>query len=807
MSLSLRKVSAELSRQLAVALLYFGAALVGLRVVAIAGQVSPVWLPTGVALWAFARFGFRALPGLFFGSCAAALTSGAPLAFCVTISAGNVLEGVVAVELWRRLFGLRPELDRVEDVAALVLSAVVSPFLASAVGTAAMIGFGLAPASMWGEVAWVWWLGDAMGAIVVAPLLLTFAWRGVKLQLRPKRLFEVLALTSVLAVSAVVVFGGLIPHQKTLYTQAFLLFPPAAWAALRFGPRGTALATFVISMLALAGTAFGQGPFAYQDVVRGVVVLQLFMAMLVITSQLLAAAFAERKRANSESELLAHAVHHTREGVLIVTLVGPEARILYANAGFSRLTGRDVSSLVGEAPWVCDADQSTVAPRHALLEALVDGGSYLSEWILARADGKRVHTELLVSPIPHGDDGTARFVFVYRDIGERKRFQAQLVLSERMASVGMVAASVGHEINNPLGFVLLNLQMLERELSALKVDPAQTRRSRELLDDTLYGTQRVRDIVRSLRVLSRDSQGDRARVDVNELLELTLGLTRHELRTRGQLEKSFGPVPPVWANEARLGQVVLNLVVNAIQALPETGDKAKQRVTVRTSTTADGLAAIEVADNGVGIPPELSSRIFEPFFTTKPAGVGTGLGLFICRQIVEEHGGSIDVHSEPGVGTTFRVLLPPARSEAADAPRTVSGELPRASSKRTVLIVDDEARLAASMRLLLQPTHAVEVCTDSQRALERLSSGGVFDVVLCDLHMPGLSGIDLWRRLRATRPEVADRMLFVSGATYADDAPELAGELKDRMLEKPVHPDVLLAALDRVVSSGRRPAA
>jgi CheY-like chemotaxis protein len=250
--------------------------------------------------------------------------------------------------------------------------------------------------------------------------------------------------------------------------------------------------------------------------------------------------------------------------------------------------------------------------------------------------------------------------------------------------------------------------------------------------------------------------------------------------------------------------VLLNLLVNAVQALPE-GGAEHHEVRVRTGTDGSGRALVEVSDTGCGIAPHVLPRIFDPFFTTKERGEGTGLGLALCQQIVKDHGGELRVRSEVGQGTTFSVLLP-AASEAA--PRAASGRAfayagtpcggaPAEDARRgRILIIDDEPRLAQSMRLLLEPTHDVVATTRGSEALALVSSGQCFDVVLCDLQMPETSGMDVYARLSASAPELARRLVFLSGGAYTPAAREFIRSVPNRVLEKPVRPEVLLAAID-----------
>ena len=236
------------------------------------------------------------------------------------------------------------------------------------------------------------------------------------------------------------------------------------------------------------------------------------------------------------------------------------------------------------------------------------------------------------------------------------------MLSDRLASVGTLAAGIAHEINNPLACVVANLELMAEELRALAIGHPASRWQdlEQMTREARDGAERVKHIVLGLRAFSRVDTDNRVVLDVRKVLDLAIELTGSELRHRARLVKDYQELPPIEADEGRLGQVFVNLLVNATQALPE-GQADRHEIRVATTTAPDGRALIEIQDSGPGIPGELLSRIFDPFFTTKPIGVGTGLGLSICHSLVTALAGEITVASTPGAGATFRVYLPAAR--------------------------------------------------------------------------------------------------------------------------------------------------
>jgi PAS domain S-box-containing protein len=299
-----------------------------------------------------------------------------------------------------------------------------------------------------------------------------------------------------------------------------------------------------------------------------------------------------------------------------------------------------------------DAVQQTVD------RTLRERGASEMEHRVVRADGqvRWVHSSGKV--LMDGSGQPIKMVGTCRDVSEHKQMQAKLVVAERMASLGTLAGGVAHEINNPLSYVLSNLRFVSGELADPDFLPPGERlaEAKQVLGEAIQGADRVRRIVEDLRVFARPRE-QVGPVDVRRVFELAIKIAAGQIRHRARLVKDYADLPPVQADESRLSQVVLNLLVNAAQAIPE-GRPSENEIRLVTRRHAADRVAIEVSDTGCGIPPELKDRIFEPFFTTKQVGVGTGLGLSICHGIVRSMGGEITVESEMGKGSTFRVLLP-----------------------------------------------------------------------------------------------------------------------------------------------------
>lgn len=296
----------------------------------------------------------------------------------------------------------------------------------------------------------------------------------------------------------------------------------------------------------------------------------------------------------------------------------------------------------------------------------------------------------------------------------------------------------------------------------------------------------MRDIVRDLKLFSRADEDDRIAVDVERVLESSQRMAWNEIRHRARLVKDFAPVPPDFANESRLGQVFLNLIVNAAQAIPE-GRAESNRIRIGTSLGPGGRVVVEVTDTGSGMPPDVLKRLFAPFFTTKPVGVGTGLGLSICHRIVTALGGEIRAESTLGQGSTFRVFLPPADLAKSSTPTPPTAPA-RTVRRGRVLVIDDEASVGSAIRRVLGSEHEVIVTNRGGDAIARLGTGERFDVILCDLMMPEMTGMDVHAALVDQWPEQADRMIFLTGGAFTVLAREFLARVPSLRIDKPSTP-------------------
>lgn len=411
--------------------------------------------------------------------------------------------------------------------------------------------------------------------------------------------------------------------------------------------------------------------------------------------------------------------------------------------------------------------------------------------LLARS-GEAIPVEVTGVPFP-SPEVTATLALVH-DIRARKRHEAELAAAERMASLGRLAATVGHEINNPLTYVLGGLELLEADLARL----GDARPLLARLVEVREGVMRVRDIVGDLKVLSIADTGPVAAVDLHRVLDVAVATAAHEIDHRARLVRDYGTIPAVAGTEGRLTQVFVNLLVNAAQAIPD-GAVADHEIRIVTRAAGDEVT-IEVLDTGHGLAVDEMPHLFEPFYSTRH-GTGTGLGLAIAHRLVRSFGGTITAAPRVPRGASLVVRLP-ARATGADPGATVRVPAPAADADRRlrVLFVDDEPLICSVASRVLED-HDVTTRTSGRTAIEAIETAArPFDAIVCDLQMPDLGGIDVYEWVAKHRPELVRRIGFMSGGVFTPRARAFVGERARPLLDKPFEMDALVGLVGELAA-------
>jgi len=492
----------------------------------------------------------------------------------------------------------------------------------------------------------------------------------------------------------------------------------------------------------------------------------------------------ERKRA--EQELRRQAMMFESlcvyDGVVTSDLSG---RIIDWNLTAERMFGLPKHEVLGRTLGSVLRPEEPDVLTSAILRTLKTDGRWIGEISFKRKDGNSCFSEAVAVPLRDTEGRPIASIMVHRDITERRRLQAQLLLADRLASVGTLASGIAHEVNNPLAFICLNMDFLEKSLEKLAgAAPVETlEQVSQVIKETKVGANRIATIVRDLKTFSRGGEQEHlGPVDVRPVVELACKMADNVIRHRAKLVTDFEHVPLVDANEGRLGQVFLNLLLNAAQAIPD-GRASENEIRVSIRREGAGRVLVEVRDSGVGMTKDVLSRIFDPFFTTKPVGVGTGLGLSICHGIAEAMGGKISVESEPGKGSVFRVSLRALTRK--DEPKPSPRQSTASTARARVLVVDDEPNVTAALQRTLME-HEVVTVNRAQDALALLHDGRRFDVILCDVMMPEMTGMELHAELMNKLPQEASKLVFMTGGAFSATATSFLAEVPNAKLAKPL---------------------
>jgi PAS domain S-box-containing protein len=500
------------------------------------------------------------------------------------------------------------------------------------------------------------------------------------------------------------------------------------------------------------------------------------------------------RQARERERQLSTALQSVTDAVLGVDLAG---RITFMNPAAEALTGTSAAEAVGKrASDVMQGEGSdasdTASDEPPMSQAMRElrrveakGGSLLNA-----ATGARHATHGSAAPVLDAGQPIGA-VMVLRDVTQQERVQRQLEFADRLASLGTMAAGVAHEVNNPLSVVLANVTILcddiedhraDLERRSITYDAQRLQQMLSSLGDVRSAADRIRRIMLDLLAFSRRERPDTGFADVRRCVEWATRTTSHEFKNRARVSSNVGQLPNVAGDDARLVQVLVNLLINAAHAI-EPGHTDENRVSVDAGTREDGWVQLEVSDTGSGIPPEILGRIFEPFFTTKGVEKGTGLGLSICHGIVTSFGGKLEVASELGKGTRFTISLPPAQPSPKPAPPPAA-EREKPLAQARVLVIDDEPQVLRFMQRVLRE-HSVTCFEDAREALSLIDRGEPFDVVLSDLMMPSMTGMAFYEALLERQPELAKRVVFLSGGATLPNVDAFLRAVSNPRMDKP----------------------
>jgi two-component system, NtrC family, sensor kinase len=623
-----------------IAAVYYGAGKLGIMIALPIppGNISALWPPSGIAWAANWCFGYRFWPAILLADMAISLPGLFETSQDLTNAIGTavvsascvVFEAIGGTVVLRRRVGDFYLFERSENVVEFILIALLCTAISALFGVSTTCLSGIADWANFGYFWYTWWIGNAIGVLVFTPLILT--WREyLQHQVKLRQLIEGFLFLGVLLIAGRIAFG-------LGYPVEYLFIPCLVLANFRFGLLGGTTGVAIVTTLAIYGTIKGVGSFVQPSLNESLILLQSFMGSAAVTTLLLGAAIAERKA----SQLALAQVNQQLEDRV-------EERTAALQQANCQLT-------------------SEIAERKEIEAAMRHSEAALKE-----------QTQELQATLQ-----------------QLKQTQSHLIQTEKMSSIGQLVAGVAHEINNPVNFIHGNLSYLDQYTSGLlellelyqasNIEPLPTIQEKleeldleflsadisKILQSMRIGTERIRDIVLSLRNFSRLDESEFKKADIHAGIDSTLTILQHRLRATSnrpeiQIVKNYEKLPSIECCPGQLNQVFMNIISNGIDAIEES-DRQKcpkadltqtGEISITTEVIEGDRIKIRVADNGIGISETIQSRLFDPFFTTKPVGKGTGLGLAVAHQIiVEKHRGTIEVNSRLGAGTEFAIALP-----------------------------------------------------------------------------------------------------------------------------------------------------
>lgn len=766
------------------------------------GPVAGFWLPGGISLAVVLRFEPRRWPLLIIacgvGTFAFDLILNKPLPVCLGFAAADCVETLSGAWLARRMLGPAITLTRLSHLMALAVIALGSSVLGATIGAATVAAAYAAPFA----AAWqTWWIAELLGVLVAMPLVLAALpdeESQSKNKLSPARMLEGAGMLLTVAVASQLIFGASPDALPLPYVPLVILM----WPAIRFGWRGVALAEFVLTMIAVANTKFGNGPFAESRFLlpQRVFLLQSLLSVSSVSFLALTAIIDERKRV--EEKLLA--AREEWEQCFnampdIVCIVDPAGRIQRCNRAMRQRFEAVHGNVVGldHAQVFCGAAAPDSKPPWS---SVIAGGAPIE--IETKLPALPGHYLVAGYPLTHSHGSQWGTVVIVRDITERMKLEEQLRQSQKMDAVGQLAGGVAHDFNNLLTVII---GYVENSLDpAIAVDG----NVRYNLSQIRIAADRAAGLTRQLLAFSRHAVLEPQVMDLNVVISESEKMLRRMIGE--DVELSVVPDPTISrikADAGQIGQLLLNLAINARDAMPRGG-----KLTIATGSIelGDAFAKLQpdakpgnyvmlsVSDNGCGMTPEIKARIFEPFFTTKGLGSGTGLGLAVVHGIIRQSGGEIEVFSEPGAGSTFKVYFPAVQSEAQAASDRNGSKESRRGSERVLLVEDEDAVRNIAELALRSHGYTVLAAACGKDALRIAEEHeGKFSLLLTDVVMPGMSGRQLSDTLRARHPAL--KVLFMSG--YTTDAAVQYGILEGEanLLQKPFTPSVLAARVREVI--------
>lgn len=736
---------------------YIASAKLGLTLAFVAEQVTVVWPPTGIALAVVLLLGYRIWPFIALGAFIANITTNTPVITSLGIATGNTLEALAGAFLLNRFVGIRPSLDRFRDVFGLLLyGAVLSTMVSATIGTVSLCLTDLQPWHNFGALWSTWFLGDAMGNVVFAPLVMTLFSGAAREQIR-RRLTEFIALVALLIGVGMLVFGGIGILDPRFPAPDYAFLPVLIWAALRLGILATAFSIFVSSTMAVLGTVKGFGPFSSGSVAENLISVELYMFVAAVTGLIIAVAKTERDKAEAS-------LHRSEQRYRSLVLASAQVVWRTNAAGevtedlptWRTFTGQAQEDMMGLG-WAKklhpdDLEQVTTVWH----QSLATGTPNENEFRVMAGNGEYRYVHARAVPVFESDGTVREWIGTLSDVTARKLAEQEVDEASRRKDEFL--AMLAHELRNPLAPIRSAVEVIRsssgnvtRIAGMCDMMVRQIHHMGRLLDDLLDVSRITRGTI----------QLDRQSTDLRILLERCLEpaqMLAEKKAVRVTTRTAAGPVA-IRVDVTRMEQVISNLLNNAMKFTPSGG-----QITITVEREAE-WAVLRVQDTGRGISADFLPKVFDLFTqadrTLARSEGGLGIGLTLVRDLVRMHHGVVEARSDgPGRGSEFVVKLPMMTAGPSESTvETLSRRAVRGN--RRILIIEDNVdsaqALAAMLQLLGYESHVAYDGVEGLQSFSEVDPG----VVLVDIGLPRMNGYEVAQRLRAGNPQL--KLIAVTG--------------------------------------------
>jgi len=470
-------------------------------------------------------------------------------------------------------------------------------------------------------------------------------------------------------------------------------------------------------------------------------------------------------------------------------------KMLYISPAYEEIWGQSIELLYSNPSlWMESVVEEDKEKIELYMAKLKNSESAFTDYRIVRPDGKIKDIFIRGFQVKDEIGKLMSIMGIAADMTEFSQLKSQAHLNDKLTAIGVLTAGIVHEINNPLTWLLGNLEYIKKNATSINHGKLE-----ELLIESIQGVKRIRDIVHNLKGFTRADENEKTTIDVNKILDSALTFVSSDVKLRAKVEKKYAlNLPLITLNSGKLHQVFLNLIINALQAMT-LDDIKNNKIQIKTSQV-DKQLRIDIKDTGIGIPGENLSKIFTPFFTTKPAGIGTGLGLSICSEIVNSFGGKITVESLPGKGTTFSVYLPLGDNIKTESVEKKPEEiLNPITARKRILLVDDEQNILNSLKRSLDDYHDVTIALSGQRAIHLLKENvEQYDMVITDLSMAGITGADLYYFVSDNYPALKERIIFMTGGAFSTDLKKFVSSINNPFIYKPFELNELLKLIEYI---------